>query len=180
MLLATNKNGNKQTYKHCNKYKWPKTIPRRQLARRADYLSSYSQMRVKKLRQNDDDDEITVGNSTTSFHQWKQRNKHEKNTVTAKRSLSFDFSAIQQVLFTIANNWWVLANPIESFGDWLHSIVRRMRTRLKCQRNGRWLLSIDSDGRTPLTTTDDSCGVTTIVLCWQLLWSDAKSNWRPC
>jgi len=48
-----------------------------------------------------------------------------------------------------------------------------------CQRNGRWLLTTDPDRRTRLTTVDNTYGVTTIVLCLQQLWSDAKSNKRP-
>ena len=33
--------------------------------------------------------------------------------------------------------------------------------------------------RTPFTTPNDTSGVTTVVLCLQQLWSDAKSNKRP-
>jgi len=38
------------------------------------------------------------------------------------------------------------------------------------------LLTTDSDRHTPFTTPDNTCSMTMVVLRWEQLWSDAKSN----
>jgi len=48
-----------------------------------------------------------------------------------------------------------------------------------CQHDQRPLLSTGFDGRTLLSTVDNTCDVMTVEVSWQQLWCDAKSNSRP-
>ena len=44
------------------------------------------------------------------------------------------------------------------------------------RHNGRRVLTTSSDGRAQFSTVNNTCGVTTVELCWQELWSDNMSN----
>jgi len=44
------------------------------------------------------------------------------------------------------------------------------------RHNGRWVLTTSSDGRAQFSTVNNTCGVTTVELCWPELWSDNVSN----